>query len=202
MHDKSHLALEHRTAASFDSLPIEQGESILFTGLNGTFHRSFGPAFAATDRAAYCSVARLVRVATWRRFPYSGIKCVQIESVPRWQVAAQFVLGCLISFGASFLLATGVDSVSLRILLLCAAGYISYLVLKSVRGRSRLIFLLNNGSAKFSSPADGYEEEKALDRQLLSSFVDTLAEQGVTVVRAADSVERQMQFPTQQGHRK
>ncbi|HKQ25509.1 MAG TPA: hypothetical protein VJT81_13790 [Burkholderiales bacterium] len=57
----------------FTQLPLDVGESVIFTDVNGTFHRSVDFAAAITDRAFYLWRYLFPFRTYWERVPLAEI---------------------------------------------------------------------------------------------------------------------------------
>lgn len=151
--------------APFDKLPLTVGEVITFTKTNGTFHRSFDEAFAASSSALYHYQKPLFRKARWVRLAYTEIKSAELDELKPpvllllgLMAFSLVVIGAAIARNPANPLAWLVGALSL---------YFPYLAYKSARNRLGLTIRLSRGCYRISTPLDGYKDETLADNSIL-----------------------------------
>ena len=151
--------------APFDTLPLVAHESVTFQRTNGTFHRSFDEAFAASSTALYHFRKPLFRQARWVRLGYNEIKSVELAEM---RPPVLLIVGLLaVSLAVVAAVIANKPSNPLAWFVAALPLYFPYLAYKSARSRLKLTIHLSGGRYRISAPLDGYKDETLQDNAIL-----------------------------------
>ena len=174
----------------FDEIRLRAGESIEFSRLNPTYHRSVDLATAVSDRALYVRAPRVTFRRYWQRVELADIRAAELCPAPSrpW-------IPILLGTALAFLVAGAMygnlsqckckETTMLSIVLLFGvpALIVWYTVqsVKSLRGRTDLVIRRANGTVRFRSPEDVYADEVLFDRKMLRETLAELGRRGLEV---------------------
>lgn len=172
----------------FDEIRLREGESIEFSRLNPTFHRSVDFATAISDRALYVRAPRVTFRRYWQHIELADIRAAELRPAP-FRPWIPVVLGAALAFlvaGALYgNLAQCKEPWLLGIALLFAGpaliAWYTVQSVKSLRGRTDLVIRRANGTVRFRTPEDVYADEVQFDRKMLRETVAELGRRGIEV---------------------
>ncbi len=163
----------------FTQLPLDAGESVIFTDVNGTFHRSVDFAVAITDQAFYLWRYLFPFRTYWERVPLAEITEVTLAPYSHggWNVGLLCV-ACALAISFPFLLGQAI----VGFIVVPLVFYMAFVVFKSLHDRTTLIVCTLHRTVTYRTPAESHALLKQADRRFVIRIAAELGTRGIKVV--------------------